>query len=187
MKYTSLQNQLNDILNDLETSYLDLVGDKLRDGVITSPTRLSVLANHTNNEDIEKAVAMAAMKKLPFDEWVKLHAICHHCGEKGHIHPHCPKYIKQVKSGQIKIPPKQHPSPCGLYAACPPGWPATQHPYMKDPKAKAFLSAFQALFTKEDKEEKEDTEHNDDVDATDDNEDEEDMRNFFLMVGSLKE
>jgi hypothetical protein len=99
MKYTSLQNQLNDILNDLETSYLDLVGEKLREGVITSPTRLSFLANHTNNEDIEKAVAMAAMKKLPFDEWVKLHAICHHCGGKGHIHPHCPKYIKQVKSG----------------------------------------------------------------------------------------
>ncbi len=54
-------------------------------------------------------------------------------------------------------------------------------------KAKAFLSAFQALFTKEDKEEEEDTERNYDIDATDNNEDEEDMRNFFLMVGSLKE
>jgi hypothetical protein len=29
MKNTSLQNQLNDILNDLETSYLNLVGGKL--------------------------------------------------------------------------------------------------------------------------------------------------------------
>jgi hypothetical protein len=131
-------------------------------------------------------MAMAAMKKLPLDEWVKLHAICHHCGEKGHIRPYCPKYIEQVKSGQIKIPPKQRPSPCGPYA-CPPGRPAAQHPYMKDPKAKAFLSAFQALFTKEDKEEEEDTECNDDIDAIDDNKDEEDMHNFFLMVGSLKE
>jgi hypothetical protein len=58
---------------------------------------------------------------------------------------------------------------------------------MKDPKAKAFLSAFQALFTKEDKEEAEDSECTDDIDATDDNKDEEDMRNFFSIVGSLKE
>jgi hypothetical protein len=130
-------------------------------------------------------MAMTAIKKLPFYEWVKLHAICHHCGEKGHIHPHCPKYIEQVKSGLIKIPPKQRPSPRGPYAARPPGQPAAQRPYMKDPKAKAFLSAFQALFTKEDKEEEEDTEHNDDFNATDDNEDMEDMHNFFSMVGSL--
>jgi hypothetical protein len=187
MKNTSLQNQLNDVLNDLETSHLDLVGGKLWEGVITSPTKSSFLPNHTNNEDIKKAMAMAAMKNLPFVEWVNLHAICHHCGEKGHICPHCPKYIEQVKSGQIKIPPKQRPSPRGPYADHPPGRLAAQRPYMKDSKAKAFLSAFQALFTKEDKEEAEDTEHNDDVDATGDNEDEEDMRYFFSMVGSLKE
>ncbi len=36
--------------------------------VIASPTRSSFLANHTNNEDIKKAMTMAAMKKLPFDE-----------------------------------------------------------------------------------------------------------------------
>ncbi len=187
MKNTSLPNQLNDILNDLETIYLDLVGGKLWGGVIASPTRSSFLANYNNNEEIKKAMAMAAMKKLPFDEWVKLHATCHHCGKKGHIHPHCPKYIKQVKSSQIKIPPKQHPSPRGPYAARPPGRPAAQRPYIKDPKAKAFFSAFQVLFTKEDKEEEEDTERNDDVDATDDNKDAEDMRNFFSMVGSIKE
>ncbi len=93
MKNTSLQNQLNNVLNDLETSYLDLVGGKLWEGVIASPTRSSFLANHTNNKDIKKAMAMAAMKKLSFDKWVRLHALCHHCGEKGHIHPHCPKYL----------------------------------------------------------------------------------------------
>ncbi len=130
---------------------------------------------------------MAAMKKLPFDKWVKLNATCHHCGKKGCICPHCPKYIKQVKSGQIKIQSKQRPSPHGPFAARPPGRPTAQHHYMKDPKAKAFFSAFQALFTKDGKEEEEDTECNDDVDATDDNKDEEDMHNFFFMVGSLKE
>ncbi len=107
--------------------------------------------------------------------------------ERTYPSPHCPKYIEQVKSGQIKIPPKQHPSPRGPYAARPPGRPAAKRPYMKDPKAKAFLSAFHTLFAKEDKEEEEDTERNDDVNATDNNKDEEDMCNFFLMVGSLKE
>jgi hypothetical protein len=60
---------------------------------------------------------------------------------------------------------------------------------MKDPKAKAFLSAFRAFFTKEDKEEEEDTERNDDIDATDDNKDEENMHVilfdgwFFKRIG----
>ncbi len=106
---------------------------------------------------------------------------------KGHIRPHCPKYIEQVKSGEIKIPPKQRPGPRGLYAACPPGQPAAQRSYMKDPKAKAFFSAFQALFTNWDDEEEEDTERNNNVDATTDNKDEEEVRGFLLMVSSLKE
>jgi hypothetical protein len=182
MKNTSLTNQLSNVLNNLETSHLDLVGGKLWEGVIASPTGASFLANYINNDEIEKAMALAAMKKLPFDEWVS-----HHCGKKGHIHPHCPKYIEQVKSGQIKIPTKQRPSPRGPCAAHPPGRPTAQRPYIKDPKAKAFLSAFQALFTKEDKEEEEDTERNNNVNATDNNKDKEDMHNFFSMVGSLKE
>jgi hypothetical protein len=37
MKNTSLQNQLNDVLKDLETSYLDLVGGKLWAGINSSP------------------------------------------------------------------------------------------------------------------------------------------------------
>jgi hypothetical protein len=37
MKNTSLQNQLNDVLNHLETSYLDLVGGKLWAGINSSP------------------------------------------------------------------------------------------------------------------------------------------------------
>jgi hypothetical protein len=58
---------------------------------------------------------------------------------------------------------------------------------MKDPKAKAFFSAFQALFTNGDDEEEEDTERNDNVDATTNNEDMEEVHGFLLMVGSLKE
>ncbi len=128
MKNTSLQNQLNNILNDLETCYLDLVGGKLWASIIASTTTLSFFAKSIDNVEIEQARAMAAMKKLPFDKWVKLHAICHHCDMKGHIHPHCPKYIKQVKLGEIKIPPKQRPGPRGPYTACPPGWPAASTP-----------------------------------------------------------
>jgi hypothetical protein len=123
MKNTSLQNQLNNVLNDLESSYFDLVGEKLWAGIIASPTNLLFVTKSFDNEEIKQARAMPAMKKLPFDKWVKLHAICHHCGMKGHIRPHYHKYIKQVKSGEIKIPPKQHPGPCGPYAACPPGRP----------------------------------------------------------------
>ncbi len=132
-------------------------------------------------------MAMVVIKKLPFDKWVKLHAICHHCGMKGHIRSHCPKYIKQVKLGEIEIPPKQRPGPRGPYAARPPGWPAAQRSYMKDPKTKAFFSAFQALFTNGDNEEGEDTEHNDNIDATTDNKDKEEVCGFLLMVGSLEE
>jgi hypothetical protein len=50
MKDTSLPNQLNDVLYNLETIYLDLVGEKLWEGVIASPTRSSFLANYNNNE-----------------------------------------------------------------------------------------------------------------------------------------
>jgi hypothetical protein len=106
---------------------------------------------------------------------------------KGHIRPHCPKYIKQVKLGEIEIPPKQRLGPRGPYAACPPGWPTAQHSYMKDPKAKAFFSAFQALFINGDDDEEEETEHNDDVNATTNNEDEEEVCGYFSMVGFLKE
>ncbi len=58
---------------------------------------------------------------------------------------------------------------------------------MKDPKAKAFFSAFKALFTNGDDEEEEDTERNDKVDATPNNKDEEEVHGFLSVIGSLKE
>jgi hypothetical protein len=83
-------------------TYLDLVGGKLWAGVNASPTKSSFFAGSTNDDEITDGKALAALKKIPFEEWTKLHAICHHCGEKGHISPHCPKYIEQVKSSKAR-------------------------------------------------------------------------------------
>jgi hypothetical protein len=75
-----------------------------------------------------------------------IHTVCHHCGEKGHIRPKCPKYLDDIESGKIipanlkdskrkKNPPRALAGPnCGVGQS-----------RMKDPKVKAFLSAFQAL------------------------------------------
>jgi len=49
----------------------------------------------------DKVCRFTAIKTLPWEEWVKLYATCHHSGEKGHIHPVCPKYLAAVKSGEI--------------------------------------------------------------------------------------
>jgi hypothetical protein len=151
MKNTSLQQQLNDVLSDLDTFYLDFVGGKLWAGV-TSPPQESAFHTGANDKDeIRNAQAMSAMKNIPWEEWVKLYAKCHHCG-KNHIRPHCPKYLQQIKSGEIKHLAKHVcPSPCGLPIACPPNNCAVPwRNLLKDPKAKEFLSAFQALFTNDD-------------------------------------
>jgi hypothetical protein len=180
-----IHSQLNNILNDFKATYLDLVGGKLWAGVIASPTGLLFIVNSANDEDIEQAHAMAAIKKLLFDEWVKLHAICHHCGVRGHIHPHCPKYIKQTKSGEIRLPPTQCPNP----KVCQNGRPFSLCPFLKNPfKAKAFLSAFQALFeTVDDNADNGDNANNDDVVDTNARNNKDDLHGFLLMVGSLKE
>jgi hypothetical protein len=138
MTSSSLQSQLNDVLNDLKTTYLDLVGGKIWAGAISSPTTYSFVASSTDNYEIDQAKAVAAKKKQPYDKWVKLYMKCHHYGEKGHIHPHCPKYIEQIKSGKIKLQAKHHPGPHGPPIACTPGQPAPWHDFMKVPKAKAF-------------------------------------------------
>ncbi len=109
MSKNSFQTQLNDVLSDLELTYLDLVGAKLWAGVNASPTKSSFVADFINDDEITDTKALVALKKILFDEWGKLHAVCHHCGEKGHIHPHCPKYIEQVKLGGLKPPSKARP------------------------------------------------------------------------------
>jgi hypothetical protein len=84
--------QLNNVLNDLKTSYLDLVGGKLWAGV-NSPQGSAFIAGSGYNYAVQHAQAMAATKNMPWEEWVKLYAKCHHCGEKGHIRPDWPKYL----------------------------------------------------------------------------------------------
>ena len=198
MKNTSFQNQLNNVLNDLETSYLDLVGGKLWAGINSSPQESAFIAGSGYNDEVEHAQAMAAMKNMPWDEWVKLYAKCHHCGEKGHIRPDCPKYLQQIKSGKIVRGPKhQSPGPCGPPLSCPPSCGPPRPPgcaepwrdFMKEPKAKAFLLAFQAFFTNDKNNNEEEDESNDkqDGDADNDQEVDDDVRAFLSLVGSFKD
>jgi hypothetical protein len=60
---------------------------------------------------------------------------------------------------------------------------------MKEPKAKAFLSAFQALFTNDENNNEEEDESNDiqDGDADNNQEVDDDVRAFLSLVGSLKD
>jgi hypothetical protein len=97
MKTTSLQQQPNGVLTDLKTTYLDLVGDKLWVGITAPPHGSTFVAGTNNNDEVNQTHAMAAMKNLPWDEWVEKYAKCHHCGGQGHIRPHCPIYIEKVK------------------------------------------------------------------------------------------
>jgi hypothetical protein len=102
-----------------------------------------------NNDIVDQAHTTAAMKNLPWDEWVKKCIKCHHCDGQGHICPYCLLNIEKVKSGEIKRVTK-HPRPCGPLNVCPPGLPALQCNFMKDPKAEAFFLAFQAFFSNDD-------------------------------------
>ena len=133
-----------------------------------------------------------ALRKIPFDEWAKLHAVCHHCGEKGHICPHCPKYIEQVKLGGLKPPSKARP--CAPPVAQPPSLPNPWCDYSKNQKAKAiWAAAFKALFNDDcvDKLNSNDgnnsNEGNQDKDEFPNKEADEDLRDFLSMVGYLIE
>ena len=189
MHSSPLQTQLNDVLNDIEATYLDLAGGGKWAGVNASPTKASFVADCNIEEEIDEARALALKKKLPFEEWAKLYAKCHECGVKGHIRPDCPIYLDKVKSGEIKPPIKRNgarPQPTGK----PIGYPKPSRDFSKNPKAKAFwLAAFNAMFCEDEEEDKNgDHEVDDKSTAEHDNEtNDEDMRTFLSMVGSLKE
>jgi hypothetical protein len=193
MQCTPLQTQLNDLLNDLEVTYLDLVGGRLWSGVIATPHQSSFLAGNVDDDaKLKNTQAVAAKINLPWDEWVKLYAKCHHCRDKGHICPQCPDYIKKVRMGEIKRSNgSNRPSPCSLPSArssnC--STPLRCNNFLKNPKAKAFLSPFQALFADDEVNEDDDNNKNHDIkddDEPDDNTNN-DLHNFLSMVGSLKE
>jgi hypothetical protein len=163
-----------------------LVGGKLWAGINASPTKSAFVVDYSLEDEIKEARALALQKKLPFEEWAKLYAKCHHCGEKGHIRPHCPQYIEKVKSGEIKPPFKRN--------AARNQPPKPRREYSKDPKAKAlWVAAFNAIFGEDDEdgaaEEVAGVEQNQDRE-TEENDIEtgdEDMRSFLSLAGSLKE
>jgi hypothetical protein len=91
---------------NIEATYLDLVGGDSWDGIAPLPAQSPFWADRTTNaDDYEReAQALDAKSKLPWDDWVKLYADCHHCGKRGHIRPNCPDYIKKINSGEIQHP-----------------------------------------------------------------------------------
>jgi hypothetical protein len=118
MQDTSLQSQLNNLLNDIKVTYLDLVGGNSWFGIAAAPTQSSFIAKVQQDEEDEcEARALAVKSNLPWDAWVKLHAKCHHCGEKGHIRLQCPDYLKKIKFKEIKQ--AYHPNYCGQPQAHP--------------------------------------------------------------------
>ncbi len=193
MRGTPLQSQLNDLLNNLEVTYLDQVREQLCSGITATPHQSSFLAGNIDDDaKFKDTQAMAAKINLPWDKWVKLYAKCHHCRDNGDIRPQCPDYIKKVRLGEIKrstgsnrpspcSPPSAHSSNCSSPLRC--------NNFLKDPKAKAFLSAFQALFADNKVREEENNNKNHDVKDDDKSDDDtnNDLHNFLLMVGSLKE
>ena len=212
-KNASLHTQLIDVLNDLESAFLDLARGKLWAGVNATPHTSSFKAALTNDDDTnsvvlaavknmpadEKAHALAAVKTLPWDEWVKLYAKCHYCGKKGHICRMCPKYIAAIKSGEVnpKHPRKFHgmrKKPPGRQLSGKPEYQQIPPRTFKDPKAKAFMSAFQASFqalfandeASDDENDDEDKDRNGAKDC-DADVDDYDLHGFLTMVGSLKE
>jgi hypothetical protein len=89
MKNTSLQFQLVDVLNDLENTYLELVGGKQWQGI--GHTGMNQGSSFCTTEEEKEAHMLAAMNKVPWDKWVKMNAVCHHCCEKWHIRLKRPK------------------------------------------------------------------------------------------------
>jgi hypothetical protein len=66
MQGTPLQSQLNDLLNNLEVTYLDLVGGQLWSGVTPTPHQSSFLAGNIDDDvEIKDTQAMAAKINLP--------------------------------------------------------------------------------------------------------------------------
>jgi hypothetical protein len=93
---TLVYTQLVDVLNNLESVYLDLVGSKLWAGINATPKASLFKAALTHGDDANAMVlaavkhmpadvkerALAAVKTLPWEEWFKLYATCHNCRGK---------------------------------------------------------------------------------------------------------
>ena len=179
-KTTTLYSQLVDLLGDLETTYLELVGGQKWEGIV-----------HHHHEASFKAVQDRKYDKkslrngMSWDEWVKKYAKCIHCGEMGHIRPTCPKYLAQIESGEIQRPIKTPTRDNQRDVRKPAG----QRYKVQDRKAKALLSVFQAFYGGNS-----DSENDDDEAGQDekeereqenvDNHDDDELHGFLSMIGS---
>ena len=77
---SSLLSQLNNLLSDLEVTYLDLVGGNKWDGITATPSTSSFFNEIVDAADEDTARALASKSNIPWEEWVKKFAKCHHCG-----------------------------------------------------------------------------------------------------------
>ena len=141
VKSTSLYTQLVGLLTDLENAYLELVGGQLWEGVghpgldqHNSSFKAKIVGKPPNPKNLRDG--------LPWEEWVKKYAKCNHCGEVGHIRPNCSKYLAAIESGEIKRPPVRD---LGRRPKTRDGAHTPRRNFLKDPKAKAFLSAFKSM------------------------------------------
>jgi hypothetical protein len=55
MKGKSLQSQLSSLLNDIEATYLDLVGGNKWEGIVALPASSSFIASPHNDTDVREA------------------------------------------------------------------------------------------------------------------------------------
>jgi hypothetical protein len=141
-------------------------------------------------QEMLNVCAYAALKRIPFEEWCKNNATCHHCGKKGHIHPDCKLFKADVAAGKIKLRSGQtHDNRAhhrGIREENAGRKPPFRKNFSKDPKAKALVSAFAAFYAGNREEDDED-----DVKPSKDKEEEDeptkDQLEFLSMVGSLKE
>ena len=143
-----------------------------------------------STDEDEDARALAAKLKIPWEDWVKTHGVCHHCGEKGHIRPKCPKYLADIAAGKIKRTDLRDNTRVGSRNPGTPGNSGKQRfneKYKNSSKFKTLLAAFQAWSTDENdddnNEEQVETPQENDVGKDDD----EDAFGFFSALASLKE
>ncbi len=112
--------------------------------------------------------------------------MCHHCGEKGHIRPKCPKYLADIASGKIKRTDLRDNTRAGSRnSGTPGGKQRINDKYKNSPKFKTLLAAFQAWSTEENDDDNNDEqlEPSQDVDIVEDDE----AFGFFSALASLKE
>jgi len=129
---------------------------------------------------------------IPWEEWIRKHAICIHCGKPGHIRPQCPLYLEAVASGALK-PPTYKPKKDDRRAPMKGGPKLSPNNFLKNPKGKALLSAFNSLLLDSDDSDDDNKEENNEDTAVnydknnDQASDDNDLQGFLSMLGSLKD